>query len=352
MAEIQTYFIEFHDKIKLGVYDENKTLREKRDVIIKKIKEGIKKHYEDEDDKAPDLEFFDQGSYKLGTGINPENDEYDIDEGVIFNLLKDDYDDPVEFKILIRNIMNSHTSTPVKIKNPCVTITYSEGSEPAYHVDLPVYLRSYDSRIYLSRGKEYSDMSNRVWEESDPKGLNEYILDKFKDDNRAQLRRIVRYLKKWKDVRFKAIGNTTPPSIGITLDVVEMFNPYKQWNAVKNSDEYVDLVALKDFVGNLKNSFHQIYDANLKRNVHVINRFLPKEPYSDVYGKMSNNQMDNYYNEACNLYDALNDAYTEADPHVACSNLTKYFGSDFPVPESTDARYRKKESHGSSSYSG
>ena len=38
MANLQKQFLEFHDAIKLGTYEENGFLREKRDLIIDKLK--------------------------------------------------------------------------------------------------------------------------------------------------------------------------------------------------------------------------------------------------------------------------------------------------------------------------
>ncbi|WP_245690124.1 type I restriction enzyme endonuclease domain-containing protein [Sediminibacillus albus] len=94
-------------------------------------------------------------SYAVDLGIVPEDKDYDIDEGVIFDLYKEDYTDSVELKKMIRDILVNHTNTPPKIKNPYVTITYSLDDEPAYHVDLPVYLKSkYNNNLYLAWGKE------------------------------------------------------------------------------------------------------------------------------------------------------------------------------------------------------
>lgn len=351
MADIQKYFLEFHDNIKLGVFDENAKLRDKRDKVIKKIKTGIENYFKEKDMAIPSLDFFDQGSYKIGTGINPENNDYDIDEGVIFDLKKEDYDDPVEFKIIIRDIMLDYTSIPPQIKHPCVTITYSENKEPAYHVDLPVYLKSTFGELFLARGKEFSKKENKYWEEADPKGLNDYIINKFKDEDRTQFRRVVRYLKKWKDICFSTSGNQAPPSIGLTLDAAELFSPYKTYNYITSKSEYVDLYALKAFVNALKNSFNYVYDYELEKHVHTIRHDLPVKPYTNVYKKMSNTQMENFYKEISDLSDNLEESYIDSDPHTACKRLTKYFGDLFPVPESTETRYQASKSHGPSSSS-
>jgi hypothetical protein len=68
MSDLQKEFIVFHDEIKLGTYDENQTLRDKRYMLVKELKQGLK------DKKIPDTETaltfskFDQGSYAMHTG--------------------------------------------------------------------------------------------------------------------------------------------------------------------------------------------------------------------------------------------------------------------------------------------
>ena len=50
MADIQKAFIDYHDQIKLGTYDENKALRDKRDLLINGLKESLR------DEKIPNTE--------------------------------------------------------------------------------------------------------------------------------------------------------------------------------------------------------------------------------------------------------------------------------------------------------
>ena len=69
MVNLQDAFLEFHDNIKLD--DENETLREKRDILLKVLKDHIS-------DEAASYSTFNQGSYAMGTGIKPDNGDYDI----------------------------------------------------------------------------------------------------------------------------------------------------------------------------------------------------------------------------------------------------------------------------------
>lgn len=42
MADLQKQFLAFHDAIKLGTYEENRFLRDKRDLIINQLKSKLK----------------------------------------------------------------------------------------------------------------------------------------------------------------------------------------------------------------------------------------------------------------------------------------------------------------------
>ena len=42
MADLQKQFLEFHNTIRLGTYEENTSLREKRDLIINQLKASLR----------------------------------------------------------------------------------------------------------------------------------------------------------------------------------------------------------------------------------------------------------------------------------------------------------------------
>ena len=83
MVNLQKEFEEFHDTIKLKEFDENETLRKKRDILLKKLRLNIS-------EDAASYTTFNQGSYAMGTGIKPEDGDYDIDVGICFDIDKID----------------------------------------------------------------------------------------------------------------------------------------------------------------------------------------------------------------------------------------------------------------------
>lgn len=342
MASIQKQLIEFHDKIKLKRYSENQILRDRRDTITNKIENGINKLYEEKEEKAPKIEFFDQGSYSIDTGIIPKEGNYDIDEGIILDLYKEDYE-PLYFKTMIRDIMKNHTKKKPDIKKPCVTITYSINDEPQYHVDLPVYLKSNaDDNLYLAWGKEFAIDDNIEWQVSDPKGLSNHIKEAFSGDDKKQFKRVVRYLKKWKDIKFASeTSEGTPPSIALTLIAADSFIPKKCCNEITGKEEYDDLTALKELIDSIIELFKYEYDSDRKESLYTIKYYLPVEPKEiSVFSKMTNLKMNKFYEKINELKDAVEYAIGTSDPHDACKELSKFFGDKLSIPESIENRYK------------
>ena len=142
MLNLQKEFLDFHENIKLS--DENATLREKREILLNKLSENIC-------EEAATYTTFNQGSYAMGTGIKPEDDDYDIDVGIKFDINKDDYSDPVKVKKWVRDALEGHTKS-VKIRRSCVTVTYQKDNEPIYHVDFAIYagLNNY-GKLYIAK---------------------------------------------------------------------------------------------------------------------------------------------------------------------------------------------------------
>ena len=64
MANVQTYFNKFDDTIRRS-YDDNSILREKRDLLLSDLREGLQRNFK----KIPRFEYFNQGSYAIGTGF-------------------------------------------------------------------------------------------------------------------------------------------------------------------------------------------------------------------------------------------------------------------------------------------
>lgn len=319
---LQNEFLEFHKKIKLDF--ENQILREKRDILIKKLKNNIT-------EDAPSFEYFDQGSYAMYTGINPKNGDYDIDVGLIFDIEKSDID-PISVKQWVRDALDGHTKS-VKIRRSCVTVTYQEKNEAIFHVDFAIYAKdSSTNKLFIAKGKEYSDDSKVLWEVSDPKGLKDKVNQRFQDpDERAQFRRVIKYLKKWKELNSYLSENGTPTGIALTTLAYELFIVSKKYDSLKCKYNYDDMAALINLVRSIKEQFVKKFDYAEQKYYHEIAVNLIVEPHNDLFDKMTHNQMEIFFNEICKLESTLSDAGNQVKKSKACTILSNPFGDDFPI---------------------
>jgi hypothetical protein len=131
---------------------------------------------------------------------------YDIDDGVYFIGVEN----RIERKSIqtyhdwIYEAVKGHTSKDPIDKNSCVRVIFTDG----HNIDLPIYYKQGDTPELAHR--------ERGWIDSDPKKFTEWFNSKA--DLNEQLRRVVRYLKAWKDYR-EFCKNTSFPS-GLVLTIL------------------------------------------------------------------------------------------------------------------------------------
>lgn len=317
MALLQTQFEKFNGNIKLAKYEENQTLREKRDLLLTELRQSLKDEKIPNTDRPLRFDHIDLGSYAMNTGVIPSSGHYDIDVGIIFDITNDEYDSN-KLKKLIFDKLNKQYNRTVEFNKPCITVNYASG----YHVDLAIYSKN-SGTCHIAWGKEHST-TNRQWWIADPKGLKQWVADVSSDaEHRKQFRRIVRYLKKWKAQSFSSNGNNAPPSIGLTIQARKAF--------VYNADH--DFDSLISVVESIKNSFITKLDLDSSSYKKSIDVQLPVQPYKNIYYKMNLNQQDIFYQKIDDMLAALIQARNEESEHEASKILRKVFGSDFPLVE-------------------
>ena len=331
MADLQKQFLEFHNAIKLGTYEENDFLRKKRDLIIDKLKSKLA---ERKDDGYPQYErSFNQGSYALNTGIKPVRaGDYDIDVGVLLDCYIEDYEDAVELKELIAECIQ-HTNRDVVVSRSCITVTYKKNGIADYHVDLPIYAKSnneYDDTYYLAKGRKGLTEDKRIWQAADPEGINSIINGLYKgndtyedngSDQRRQFRRCVRYLKRWRNHKYVGIH-----SIGLTMAAYHWLEP--------DVDTQNDGEVLLDLIKTILSNFD--YFGRLSIN-------LPITPGGDLLKSVNDEDMAITKERFETLRDNLQSAVNEPDAHEASKTLRKIFGDDFPVVDKIDKAKKSNE---------
>ncbi len=328
MAELQSQFNKFHEIIKID-FEGNKPLRDKRDIILDALRGGLKKKYPI---NTPTFDWFNQGSYDMSTGVEPiDGNDYDIDVGVIFKFSKD-RNDPVNVKKVVFDILDAVYQRKVEVKKPCVRIQYQQAGENAYHIDLAIYARgeSYNGNLndmlYIAKGKLNSLPQNKFWEISEPYKLKELIKNKVSDNaDREQFRRVIKYLKRWKDFKFSSLGTERPTGIALTALCYNLFNVEKDYvlNHLNTaySYKYNDLRALLKVVRGIQNQF--TYNNKISVNLLV-------NPYNNLFEKMSETQMLNFKQKLEFLKSMLEYATNEIQTINACMRLRDVFGEDFP----------------------
>lgn len=334
---IQSKLEQFHEKIKMSS-SLKRELREKKGILLEILRK---------DRNLPSFCELEQGSYAMHTGVKPEEDqEYDIDVALRFSATKSEVE-PLVYKENICEILKNHTEYGAEIKKSCVTVTYSKEGEAKFHVDLVVYTyedkNDKDSQLYIAKG---IDKESQKWEKADPKGLLDYIGDQIEEENeREQFRRVVKYIKKWRNLKFTNTGHTSPPSIGITLIALDNFKYC----------EDDDLSSLIHIVKAIVNKFNFVgWDGT--RELYRIQWSLPTvlefEAGNDVFEKMTNIQMTDFKDKTEKFKRDLISVQYEVDENIQYKKLNEIFGDDFEAPDEKTTAKQQQNYIPSSSVSG
>lgn len=314
---LQPLFMRFHEAILLKRFDENAELREKRDRVLTRLRDNLRVSFTS----------FNQGSYALGTGVKPVNGDYDIDVGIILNATrKEDYaSSPLVPKGWVYEAVKRHTSD-VRWRKNCITVYYQQGGEAVYHVDLPVFVADAWGQLHLAVGKQHSQ---GAWEHDERQRFHELVQGRHQGEDGQQLRRVVRYLKRWKSQNFSLQGWAAPTGHALTVAAYYWFQPSKSqsynqsWQQVVSYD---DLSATKNLVDHLRAQFqhqwHPLHGAGRR-----ISLKFPVAPGDDVFFKMTNQQMQEFEQRLATLSEAL----AEASRPQSAAPLVRVFGPGFPA---------------------
>ncbi len=326
-------FKEFYEKIKLNKHN---GLRDKRKSLQTHLEKKLPEFLENKGINGvtkTNMRFIDQGSYKINTTIKPkkiENEDISLDRDVALFLPIDvnEYTDSLVIRKYIKEVLEMEDKRTVKIKEPCITITYFKENDEIYHIDFPIYGKDKNDLIYLARGKG----NVGSWEISEPDKLNDWFLEypnalSEKDLKESQKRRIIRYLKKWKQEVFN-LKSLTPPSIGITILVCNNF-------VYKSKNDYCDdLAALDETILSILENFELECE-------------LPVEPKSDVFSKLKehDNNMSNFISELKKFHFNIIEARNMENDHEAAKFIRESLGMDFKIlkKEAIDAKLNIKD---------
>jgi len=305
MADMQTEFKTFHDQIAL-TSGKKISLRTARNAL----RDKIRKHFRDVL-KLNMPKFHGQGSYSMGTMVNPLNGEFDIDDGVYLQHLdtgdKSNWPTPETVHRWLVQATDGHTGQKPIDKRTCVRVRYAG----QYHVDLPAYGELNGDYLLAEKGE-------KGWHRSDPLALTNWFNGSVKVHG-EQLRRIVRYLKAWADFQSSRRGKI---SNGLILTVMATNHFY----ATTRDD---------------------ICFANILRaiadEVSVVFRvYNPVDAAEELTSRLTDQQKNIFQEIVAGAADAATEAIKIDDRHKASNIWRIQFGDRFPAVEKENDVNQKK----------
>ncbi|PWV55521.1 cyclic GMP-AMP synthase DncV-like nucleotidyltransferase [Chitinophaga sp. S165] len=275
-----------------------------------------------EDKPYEELEFQSQGSFETDTIIAPENDDYDLDDGVYFigPLPPGKRPAPAVFhKTVLDAIGDYDASKEVIDKETCVRVIDKKG----FHIDLPIYYAGNKECPDLAVKSKGWILSNPVefiawFEEKAQSGFQKSFIyearlfsqyERWLSDvrkNDVQIRRIVRYLKSWGDLRREEM----PCGLIMTILVANNYYPHDR-----------DDIALKETLVLIESSLRKKFQC-LRPTSPVGEDLLATYEHKDAFMRYLQQFIEN-----------AKKALAEPDPQTACEHWQKSLGKRFKCQE-------------------
>lgn len=285
--DLNAQFKNFNETITLS-----KTKEEKLINSSDSIKNVINDYFRNKGDYCP--KYHQQGSFPMDTTIQSISDkDYDIDIGVYLqgyeDVLVTNYPSTSTVHKWVFDATENQTKPRSNNKNSCVRVNYCDD----YHIDLPIYIVTNTGRTLLAK-------INEGWVESDPVQFTNWFNEKAKDTN-GQLKRVVRYIKAWRD--YKKINILK--SICINILVAE--------NYVSNQSDHVSLLnTLENIILKLSGRF-------------LCNK--PVAPYENLFEDVNEQAL----LDVLKSFSSKLDSALENENIDVCNNITNHlFGDRFP----------------------
>lgn len=280
-------------------------LRQKKDLNIDRLKEGISVYNEKHGKEYELYESLEQGSIAMSTAIEPEYDDFDIDVGIIFK--SDNIPSQTEeVKDLIIEFLSPYNylfkRNPIKKEN-CIRIEYQDD----YHIDFAIYRVSGD----------YYEHCGNEWTERNPRSITNWFIERNKeyDNNLRKITRLIKYFaksrKEWDICGGLIISIIIEEQIDETnknldldelmLDIIKklisridtnksVLNPINFQEIITDDNHKQKLINLKEklelFVNDLNSAYN---DSNIENICVAWNKFF-KTDYFDVDEKASKNK--------------------------------------------------------------
>jgi len=251
-------FLRFNDTISISP-EKISNLRSAHNTIREKLTNYFS-HYP----HIPPIQFFIQGSYKMGTMVENMNQFSDVDLGVYFQEKPNVKISTLQWHI--KKALTGHTSKGLEVKKMCIRLKYVRD----FHIDLPIYYIDYYGKIYFGT-KAYG------WQKSDPKDFIKWF--KNNTQNNPQLIRIIRYLKAWADYRKFITNKKYPSGLVLTLWVIKYYEENQR-------DDVAFVYTCDKILQYLNDNYQTNWEAT-----------MPVTPYDNTLNRLTKNQKKYFYND-------------------------------------------------------
>lgn len=310
MANNYDQFIEFNEAIRLHSSKKNE-LKKNRDAL----RDKITKYFNKEKQNETKPKYSAQGSFMMHTIVNPlttiETDDdgntktlhpYDLDDGVYFIDDLDNRKSVATYHTWIYNAVKDHSSKGAIKKNTCVRVLYADG----HNIDLPIYFKETDT----DREKTIPQLAHKSegFIDSDPREFYKWFNNKAND----QMKRIVRYMKAWRDKQNKSYTTKMPNGLILTILVTNHYTS-------NNRDDISFRDTLKAIKEELEDDF-------------VCERPTTKEG-EDLLQKYNEKHFMDRLNK---LIDSGDSAIADSNPKEGCKKWQKHLGDRFPCSNVDD----------------
>lgn len=343
---LQRQFRKFNSAIYLTTQsDEYKNARDKEHSILEAIKEKFKEN------GYPVIDEFRQGSFATDTAIKKLDGDFDVDRAIVIQK-SNAPENPVECKKVIHEVLEKRGFKNHKIKTPCVTADYTTLD---LHIDYAVYQVDDFDGLQIGLGKEHSKPENKKWEDSESKKFIAWInsdenctgYQVLTNEERLQFKRLVRYVKRWRDYKIPEYTKQYIYSIGLVIMIKESFIPVIDINGTEN--DLQSLIKTIDYILANKSYFTSL--GTEEYNVQVI---IPFNPKVDVYRKHGKTHGTVFRKNLKIFLDKLIEVSNEDSLSKQCIILQSIFGDDFEVVEesSSDDKSGKSQNFEKSPFAG
>jgi len=305
MADLNSEFKTFHDRVAFSS-GKKESLKKARDAIRDRIRKYFRNSL-----KLAVPKFRGQGSYAMGTTVNPLDGEFDIDDGVYLQHLDDNDDSkwptPETVHRWLVQATDGHTNEKPIDKPTCVRVQYAG----QYHVDLPSYAQLIGEYMLAEKGE-------KGWHGSDPMALTLWFIEYVKAYG-DQLRRVVRYLKAWADFQSGRRGKM-PSGLILTVLAAQNFR----------ADDRDD-VALSDTVAAISVAVNPVFRI-----------YNPVDSHEELTARLTDEQKVSFQEAAADIAAAASAINTD-DREESSKLWRRQLGDRFPAVEEENNVDKKQE---------